>query len=90
MVGAIRIKIEGRKLIMSTYVMADLHGRFTELNSLLKKIGFYNDGKVFRYVREEMNSVIYDIDCGAGFLELDPLANMACIRLEDEAIFYLK
>lgn len=40
MVGAIRIKIEGRKLIMSTYVMADLHGRFTELNSLLKKIGF--------------------------------------------------
>lgn len=52
--------------------------------------GFYNDGKVFRYVREEMNSVIYDIDCGAGFLELDPLANMACIRLEDEAIFYLK
>ncbi len=51
---------------------------------------FYNEGKVFRYVREEINSVIYDIDCGAGFLDLEPRANMACIRLEDEEVFYLR
>ena len=44
MVEDVRIKIEGRKLIMSTYVMADVHGRFTELNSLLKKIGFSGIG----------------------------------------------
>ncbi|MBP3622414.1 MAG: metallophosphoesterase [Lachnospiraceae bacterium] len=50
---------------------------------------FDNGGKVLRHQRLEINSVIYDIDCGAGFLDKEPLANMACIRLEDEEIFYL-
>ncbi|MBO5426314.1 MAG: metallophosphoesterase [Lachnospiraceae bacterium] len=51
---------------------------------------FFNEGKVFRGERPEINSVIYNIDCGAGFLDKSKSANMACIRLEDEEIFYLR
>ena len=51
---------------------------------------FFNDGKVFRGERPEINSVIYNIDCGAGFLDKSKSANMACIRLEDEKVFYLR
>ncbi len=51
---------------------------------------FGRTGKVLRHERLEINSIIYDIDCGAGFLERYPMANMACIRLEDEEIFYLR
>ncbi|MBR3834455.1 MAG: metallophosphoesterase [Lachnospiraceae bacterium] len=51
---------------------------------------FFNLGKVFRGERPEINSVIYNIDCGAGFLDETKSANMACIRLEDEEIFYLR
>ncbi len=31
---------------MATYVMADLHERFTELNVLLNKIGFSNSDRL--------------------------------------------
>ncbi len=51
---------------------------------------FFNEGKVFRGERPEINSVIYNIDCGAGFLDKSKSANMACIRLEDEEVFYLR
>lgn len=51
---------------------------------------FANGGKVLRYERPEINSVIYDIDCGAGFLDKYSMANMACIRLEDEEVFYIR
>lgn len=51
---------------------------------------FFNEGKVFRHERPEINSVIYNIDCGAGFLDKAKSANMACIRLEDEEVFYLR
>ncbi len=51
---------------------------------------FYNDGRVFRSERPEINSVIYNIDCGAGFLDKAKSANMACMRLDDEEIFYLR
>lgn len=32
--------------VMSTYVMADLHGRFTELQEMLKKIDFGLEDKL--------------------------------------------
>ncbi len=50
---------------------------------------FYNNGKVFRYKKPNMNCVIYNIDCGYVFHGSRPSANMACIRLEDEKVFYL-
>lgn len=51
---------------------------------------FFNEGKVFKATRPEINSIIYNIDCGAGFLDKSKSANMACIRLEDEEVFYLR
>lgn len=51
---------------------------------------FYNHGKVFKYSKPQMNCDIYDIDCGYVFQKNSPEANMACIRLEDEAVFYLR
>ncbi len=50
---------------------------------------FYNNGKVFRYEKPDMNCVIYNIDCGYVFRGSRPSANMACMRLEDEKVFYL-
>ena len=48
----------------------------------------YNAGKVFRHYDKEKDCVFYDIDCGCAFREWEPDAGLACIRLEDEAIFY--
>ena len=59
-------------------------------NPTIIKGDFYNSGRILRHERPEINSVIYDIDCGAGFLEKCSIANIACIRLEDEKIFYLR
>ena len=42
--------------------------------------GCYNAGK---------DCVFYDIDCGCAFRDRDPDAKLACIRLEDEKIFYI-
>lgn len=51
---------------------------------------FYTGGTVFKYVNEDINSVIYDIDCGCVFRKKYKEGNLACIRLEDEKIFYLE
>ena len=47
------------------------------------------DGKVFRYYDERKNCIFYDIDCGCVFRERDSRGKLACIRLEDEKIFYV-
>lgn len=49
----------------------------------------YNKGNVFRYYNEEKDCVFYDIDCGCVFRCWEPHAKLACIRLEDEKIFYV-
>lgn len=50
---------------------------------------FYNDGEVFRYFNEEKNCIFYDIDCGCSFYEDYPSATLACLRVDDERVFYL-
>lgn len=50
----------------------------------------YNQGKVFRHYEKEKDCVFYDIDCGCVFRNKNPDAGLACIRLEDETIFYIK
>lgn len=50
----------------------------------------YNDGKVFRMYDEEKDCVFFDIDCGYVYRNTEPRGKMACLRLEDEAVFYLK
>ena len=49
----------------------------------------YNEGRVFRYYDEEKNCVFYDIDCGCAYRRKSPWGRLACIRLEDERIFYV-
>lgn len=48
----------------------------------------YNNGNVFRHYDPQKDCVFYDIDCGCSFRDRDPEAKLACIRLEDEEIFY--
>ena len=49
----------------------------------------YNAGNVFRYYDKEKDCIFYDIDCGCVFRELEPGAKLACLRLEDEKVFYV-
>lgn len=48
---------------------------------------FANNGKVFRIHHNDCDFI--DIDCGYVYRDFYPEGNMACIRLEDEEIFYL-
>ena len=49
----------------------------------------YNEGNVFRYFDKDKDCIFYDIDCGCVFRGLEPGAKLACLRLEDEKIFYV-
>ena len=49
----------------------------------------YNKGEVFRYYDKEKDCFFYDIDCGCVFRSWKSEARLACIRLEDECIFYV-
>ena len=49
----------------------------------------YNAGNVFRYHDKGKDCVFYDIDCGCVFRGLESRAKLACLRLEDEAVFYV-
>jgi len=47
----------------------------------------FNHGNVYRFYDENIDCIFYDLDCGYAFKE--PEAKLACIRLEDEKIFYI-
>lgn len=49
----------------------------------------YHHGKVFRYYNQEKDCIFYDIDCGCVLRDRNPQASLACIRLEDEKVFYV-
>lgn len=49
----------------------------------------YNDGNVFKYRNEQINCTYYNIDCGCVFRKKESHAKLACIRLDDEKIFYI-
>ena len=49
----------------------------------------YNEGKVFRFYDAAKDCVFYNIDCGCVFRNIRPDAGLACLRLEDEKIFYV-
>ena len=56
--------------------------------TIAKKMFSFNNGEVFRYYDREKDCIFYDIDCGCVYCEVEPSATLACIRLEDEEIFY--
>lgn len=49
----------------------------------------YNNGDVFVCYDEEIDCTFYDIDCGCSARGIVDNAKLACIRLEDEKIFYV-
>ncbi len=57
--------------------------------TVVKKSFAYNMGKIFRCYNNEKDCIFYDIDCGCAFRNREPDAKLACIRLEDEKVFYV-
>lgn len=57
--------------------------------TIVKGTFAYNSGKVFRCYNKEKDCTFYDIDCGCVFRSRYPEAKLACMRLEDEQIFYV-
>ena len=49
----------------------------------------FNHGKVYRFYGEKMDCIFYDLDCGYGFKDIQREAKLACLRLEDERVFYI-
>ena len=49
----------------------------------------YNAGKVFRYHDRLKNCIFYDIDCGSVFRHDYRGAKLACLRVEDEKVYYV-
>ena len=54
----------------------------------------YTGGKVYRQYNKKLNCLLYNIDCGCvyayGDYKESSLCNLACLRVEDEKIFYVK
>ncbi len=50
----------------------------------------YSDGNVYRMYDEDRDCIFYDIDCGCALSMVRPNAKLACIRLEDEEVFYVR
>lgn len=57
--------------------------------TIVKESFAYNRGYVFQCYDKEKDCIFYDIDCGCVFRNRISNAKLACIRLEDEEIFYI-
>lgn len=49
----------------------------------------YNNGDVYSFYDEGMDCTFYDIDCGCAYRSKCKTAKLACIRLDDEKVFYV-
>ena len=49
----------------------------------------YNNGEVYISYDEELDCKFYNIDCGCAYRAKCKTAKLACIRLEDEKVFYI-
>lgn len=49
----------------------------------------YNNGDVYSFYDEELDCKFYNIDCGCAYKTKCKTAKLACIRLEDEKIYYV-
>jgi serine/threonine protein phosphatase 1 len=49
----------------------------------------FNDGNVYRSYDEDLDCIFYDIDCGCAMRKVRKNGKLACIRLEDEKVFYV-
>ncbi len=49
----------------------------------------YTGGKIYKKYSEKHDCIYYDIDCGCAYRAKYPEGKLACIRLEDEEVFYV-
>lgn len=56
--------------------------------TIYKDYIFYNEGKVFSYYDKKKDCQFFDIDCGSAYRAIDTRGKLACIRLDDEEVFY--
>lgn len=49
----------------------------------------HHGGKAFRFYDAQKDCVFYDLDCGCVFRKKYPDARLACLRVEDEKLFYV-
>lgn len=49
----------------------------------------FTGGKIYRKYSEKYDCIYYDIDCGCVYRSKYPEGRLACIRLEDEELFYV-
>ncbi len=63
---------------------------FGHTPTIVDSMCFYNHGKVYKYYDDKRNCTFYDIDCGWVFHNRNAESHLACIRLDDEKIFYLE
>lgn len=49
----------------------------------------YNNGNVYKAYDEDIDCTFYDIDCGCASRNRRSNAKLACLRLDDEKIFYV-
>lgn len=49
----------------------------------------YNNGNVYSFYDENMDCKFYNIDCGCAYKAKCKTAKLACMRLEDEKVFYV-
>lgn len=54
-----------------------------------KKKFAYNKGRVYTAYDEKRDRRFYDIDCGSWMRRKNPDARLACLRLDDEKVFYV-
>ncbi len=59
--------------------------------TIIKGMPMYTGGEVYRFYDKKKDCTFYDIDCGCGYKGSDRFRNcrLACIRLEDEKVFYV-
>ncbi len=50
---------------------------------------YYNSGEVYKHYDEEKDCYFFNIDCGCAYREKYTSGKMACLRIEDEKIFYI-
>ena len=59
--------------------------------TIVNGMPMFTGGEVYRFYDKKKGCTFYDIDCGCGFKDSERFKNgrLACIRLEDEQVFYV-
>ena len=57
--------------------------------TLSHKLPGAGEGRVYRHYSPDRDVLFYDIDCGCAYRKQFPNGRLACLRLEDEAVFYV-